>query len=384
VITCLVTVIAPVRNSIVQTSVLEMRDCNMPNRTLMTGVILALLAVYVVACAAPIPEPSPTAPPPTPTATPVPATPTPETREPNYSSDSLALSLWYPETWSYEDMPDAAVFASSRELISSEDWHSGAAFAALCGELEDEQTIKDLLRQTVEASAFEQLDMTELEPSAIGGARGVITNIEATTLDASAVVKGFVAGVEYNGRAYLFMGLSVKDDWPEFGQTLEAMLHSIRFTEPEGTFTSEELDLRLWYPDGWIVEEEYDQVLFATSTELIESGELRKGAVLFIRRASLDDICLKDWFLAELEALTFDEGGINSDMAYRTVADQEGLIVDLWGVPSGSSSTVTGFAVAIEHDESGYLIVGISADNEWSQYYPTLEKMLDSVQFPDE
>jgi len=359
----------------------------MQSRALATIVVSALLAVSIVACTGPAPEPTPTSPPPTstpsPTATSVPLTPTPELREPNYSSASLGLSLWYPETWAYEEMEDGVGFASSSELIFTEDWDTGAAFAVMLGELEDGQTIKELILKMLEESAFETVETTELQPVAIGDVRGVTVNLEATPMEASIIIKGFVAGVEHNRRAYLFLGLAVKEDWAEFGETLEAMLSSVRFTEPEGTFTSEDLGLKLWYPSGWILQEEYDQVIFATSRDLIDSGELLTGAALMIQRSSLGDASLVDWFKEELEALTFDEGGINSDMAYRTVAGQEGLIVDLWGVPSGAASTVVGFALAVAHGEWGYLIVGTSAEDDWSRYRPTLEEMLDSVQFTE-
>ena len=352
--------------------------------SLVPGIILTL-ALSILSCAVPVPEPTPPSTPPTstsaPTATPAPTTPTPEAKEPNYSSPSLALSLWYPEAWVYEDMPDAAAFASSSTLMSSEDWDTGAAFAVMLEELENGQTIKDLIRQQLEASAFEDVETTELEPVAIGDVRGVITHLEATPLGTSTSIKGFLAGVEHNRLAYLLMGLSVKDDWPEFGETLEAMLRSVSFTEPEGTFTSEDLGLRLWYPEGWILEEDYDQVIFATSADLIDTGNLQSGAALMVRGSSLGDAELVGWFKEELEALTFDEGGINSDMAYRTVAGQEGLIVDLWGVPSGAASPVMGFAVAVAHEDRGYLLLGVTAVDEWSQYHPTLVEMLDSVQF---
>jgi hypothetical protein len=302
-------------------------------------------------------------------------------KEPNYSSASLALSLWYPETWIYEDMPDAVAFASSSHLMSSEDWDTGAAFAVMLGELDDGQTVKDLIRQQLEASAFEAMETTELEPIAIGDVRGAITHLEATPMGASTSIKGFLAGVEHNRRSYLFMGLAAKDDWPEFGETLEAMLSSVSFTDPEGTFTSEDLGLRSWYPQSWILKEEYDQAIFATSRDVIDSAELSTGAALMIKRSSLGEACLLDWFKEELEALDFDEGGINSDMAYRTVAGQEGLIVDLWGVPGGAASPVTGFAVAVAHEDCGYLFIALTAAEEWSQYRPTLEEMLDSLQF---
>jgi hypothetical protein len=358
----------------------------MQSRVLTTIAMIALLAVSVQACVGPVPEATPTAPPPTrastPTATPIPLTPTPEAREPSYSSPSLGLALWYPETWILDDMPDAVVFASSSELISTDDWETGAAFAVMLAELEDGQTVKGLIRDQLEASDLEGVETTELEPVAIGGARGAIANLEATPVGTSTAVKGFVAGVEHNRRAYLFMGFSVKDDWPEFGKTLEDMLRSVRFTEPEGTFSSAGLGLKMWYPEGWFPQEEHDQVIFATSRDVIDSGQLPAGAALMIKRSSLGDVGLVDWFKEQLEELTFDQGGVNSDMAYRAVAGQEeGLIVDLWGVPSGATSTLVGFAVAVAHEEWGYLILGISAQDEWSQYHPTLVKMLDSVQF---
>jgi hypothetical protein len=280
-------------------------------------------------------------------------------------------------------MPDAVAFASSSELMSTDDWETGAAFAVMLGELDDGQTVKDLIREQLEDSAFEGVETTELEPVAVGDVRGVITHLEATPVGTSTAVKGFVAGVEHNHRAYLFMGFSVKDDWPEFGETLGEMLRSVRFTEPEGTFSSADLGLKMWCPEDWVLQEEDDQVIFATSRDLIDSAELPAGAALMIERSSLGDVSLVDWFKEQLEELAFDEGGINSDMAYRTVAGQEGLIVDLWGVPSGATSYVMGFAVAVAHEEWGYIILGISAQDDWSQYRPTLEEMLDSVQFTE-
>jgi hypothetical protein len=348
------------------------------------GIVLVLaLSILSCTCPGPGPKPPPIAPSatPMPSPTPVSPTPTPEAKDPNYSSASLALSLWYPETWAYEEMGDAVAFASSAELMSSEDWDSGAVFAVMLGELEDGQTVKELIRQQLEESGFEGAETTQLEPVTIGDGRGAIANLEGKPTAVSTIVKGFVAGVERNGRAYLFVGFSVKKDWVEFGETLEDILRSVRFTEPEGTFTSEDLGVKLWYPEGWIVEEEYDQVVFASDSDLIDSGELFAGAALMIRRASLGDAELKDWFLEELQALAFDEGGINSDMAYRTVAGEEGLIVDLWGNPSGATSPVMGFAVAVAHEDCGYLFLGVTAVDEWSPYRPTLEEMLDSVLF---
>ncbi|HEM60966.1 MAG TPA: hypothetical protein ENO24_01645 [Chloroflexi bacterium] len=357
----------------------------MRTRRLPTIVILIVAAACTLACAVPLPVVPASSPPPTPTsaptATPTRSTPTPEAREPNYSNTSLGLSLWYPETWVYQDMPDAVAFASSPQLMSSEDWDTGAAFAVMRAELEDGQSIKDLIREQLEASAFTELETTELQPSAIGDARGIITSLEASPPRASMIIKGFVAGVERNRQAYLFLGLSDKDDWPEFGDALEAMLHSVRFTEPVGTFTSEDLGLKIWYAEDWIVEEDRDQVLFATSADLIENEDLASGAALMVRVSSMPDVLLADWLKEELESLTFDAGGLTSDVAPRTVGGREGLIIDLEGVPSGTGSPVAGFVAGASFEGQAYLFLAVAAKQDWADYASTLEKMLDSVEF---
>jgi hypothetical protein len=316
---------------------------------------------------------------PTPTA--VPPTPTPEVNEPNYSSASLALSLWYPETWVQEEMPEAVAFASSATLLGSEEWETGAAFAVLLGELESGQTMKELILELVEQSYFDEVETSELEPVGIGDQRGVITNLEATPMDSSVEIKGFVAGVEHNRIAYMFMGISVKEDWPEFGDTLEAMLRSVCFSEPAGTYTSQDLGLKMWYPEDWVLEEDYDQIVFATSHDVIDTGNLEGGAALMVRASSLGDACLEDWFAEEALAFTFDAGGPTSDVSPKNIAGHDGLTFELEGVPTGSDSEIKGFVAALDHEEWGYIFLGVAAVDEWTDYDPTLQEMLDNIQF---
>lgn len=346
--------------------------------------IISLVAVTIMACAGPSLSPTP-APPPVattfPIPTPPPASPTPEVKEPNYSNASLALSLWYPETWVFEDMAYAVIFATSRSLMYSEDWDTGAAFAIMVEELEEGETVKELIRQQLEASAFEEMETAELEPVTVGDIRGVITHLEATPTEASHELKGFVAGVEHNRLAYVIMGITGRGDWPEFGETLEAMLRSIRFTELAGAFASEDLRLRIWHPEDWIVEEDRDQVLFATSSDLIDSGSLDKGAAFVMRASPLGDACLAEWFEEELRTLTFDQGGLTTEVASRTVGGQEGLIVDLEGVPSATDSPVAGFVAGVAFEGRAYLFLAVTAEDEWPDYASTLEKMLDSLEF---
>ena len=46
-----------------------------------------------------------------------------------------------------------------------------------------------------------------------------------------------------------------------------------------------------------------------------------------------------------------------------------------------TDTPVTGFVAAVEYEDWGYLFLGVTAEDDWSKYSPTLEEMLDSVQF---
>jgi hypothetical protein len=357
----------------------------MRNRTTVIVAIIVLLAASILACAGPSPEatPTPAGPAPTPTATAVPPTPTPEMNEPNYSSDTLALSLWYPETWIYEDMPDAVAFASSRSLLDSDEWETGAAFAIMLGELESGETMKELILEMLEQSYLDELETSDLEPVGIGDQRGVITNLEAAPRDTSMEIKGFVAGVEHNRIAYMFMGICVKEDWSEFEDILEAMLASVRFSEPAGTYTSQDLGLKMWYPEDWVLEEEYDQIIFATSQDVIDTGDLESAAALMVRVASLGDASLEEWFEEEAALFTFDSGGPTGGISPHEVVGLEGLILEMEGVPTGSDSEIKGYVVGLEHEGWGYMFLAVSSVDEWTEYAPILDEMLSSLEFTE-
>jgi hypothetical protein len=355
----------------------------MRHRTVVIIAIFALLAASILACTGSSPEPTspPSEPTSTPTPTPVPPTPTPDIPEANYTSTSLALTLWYPETWIHEEGPYAELFASSAALMSGNDWDTGAAFAILGREIEEGQSVKEMILEFLDESAWVDITTSDFEPISIGDDRGVITSLEATPMEVSFDLKGFLAGVEHNRLGYVFMGISVAEDWPEFGDTLDAMLSSVRFSEPEGTYTSEDLGFKIQYPETWVLEEDYDQIIFATSLDLIDTGDLEAGAALMVRASSLGDACLEDWFEEEATSFTFDAGGPTSDITPQTIAGRDGLIFELEGVPSGANTEIKGFAAAVEYEGWGYILLGVAAVDEWADYGPALEEMLDSIEF---
>ncbi len=348
--------------------------------------VVVLLSSSILACSGTGPSPEPTAtapssePTPVPTPTTIPPTPTTEVKEPNYSSDVLGISLWYPETWIQEEMSDAVAFASSASLWD-DDWETGAAFAVFVAEFEEGQSIKEAIQQLLDESYLEDVVTTELEPISIGDDRGVITSLEATPMDTSFELKGFMAGAEHNRLAYVFMGISVKEDWPEYGETLDAMLRSVCFTVPEGTYTSDNLGLRIWYPEDWVMDEDSDQIVFATSDDVINTGDLEAGAAFMIRSSSMGDVLLEDWFEEEAALFTFDSGGQINDVGPQKIGEYDGLIFELAGVPSGADSEIKGFVAAVEYEDWGYLFLAVAAVDEWGDYAPTLEEMLSSIEF---
>jgi hypothetical protein len=348
--------------------------------------VVALLSSSVLACSGTGPSPEPTATPPSSEPTPAPTpttiapTPTLEVKEPNYFSDALGISLWYPETWVQDEMSDAVAFASSTALWD-DNWETGAAFAVFVMEPDEGDTIKETIQQLLDESYLEDVVTTELEPTDIGDDRGVITSLEATPTDTSFELKGFMAGVEHNRLAYVFMGISVKEDWPEYGETLDAMLRSVCFTVPEGTYTSENLGLRIWYPEDWVMDEDDDQIVFATSEDVIDTGDLEAGAAFMIRSSSMGDVLLEDWFEEEATLFTFDSGGPTSDVGPQKVAGYDGLIFELEGVPSGADSEIKGFVAAAEYEDWGYLFLAVAAADEWADYATILDEMLGSIEF---
>ena len=311
----------------------------------------------------------------------MPPTPTPKIMEPNYTHASLPLSIWYPEDWVYEEAEDGVIFGTSRALISGEALETGAAMAITRENLEDEETIKDLAQTTLENLYFEELETSDPQPHSVGDQRGIIINLEGTPEEASVPFRGILAVVERGDWGYIFLGVSVVDDWSEYGETLEKMLRSVVFEAVDNIYSSDTLGLRIWFPEDWVYEENSDQVIFASSAGLFEGGDLESGAAMLVSGSSLPDVSLEEWFEDQAADLDFEEGGATSDIEPRTIGGQSGLILTLQGIPLGSETPVKGFVAAADYEDWGYLFLGVSAADEWAQYGPVLEEMLDTVQF---
>lgn len=304
--------------------------------------------------------------------------------EPNYTHSSLALSIWYPEDWAYDEAEDGVIFATSEALISGEDMETGAALAVMRERLEGGETIKDLATATLAELYFEELKTTDPQPHPVGDERGIIVRLEGIPEGGSVPLRGFLAVVERGDWGHLFLGVGVADDSSEHDEILEKMLRSVVFETVESIYSSDALGLTMWFPEDWVYEEDYDQVIFSNSAEVFETGDLESGAAMLVSGSSLPDMSLEEWFEDQAADLDFEWGGPTSDVKPRTIGGQSGLIFALEGIPAGSETPLKGFAAAADYEDWGYLFLGVSAADEWAQYGPLLEEMLCSVQFTEQ
>ncbi len=301
--------------------------------------------------------------------------------DPNYTHASLPLSIWHPEDWVYEEAEDGVIFGTSEALISGEALETGAAMAIMRESLEDEETIKDLAQTTLENLYFEELRTSDPQPHSVGDQRGIIINLEGTPEEASVPFRGILAVIQRGDWGYVFLGVSVVDDWSEYGETLEKMLRSVVFEAVENVYSSDTLGLRIWFPENWVYEDDRDQIIFASSAGLFESGDLESGAAMLVSGSSLPDVSLEEWFEGQTTDFDFEDGGPTSDIETRTIGGQSGLIFTMEGIPVGSETPVKGFIAAVEYADWGYIFLGVAVVDEWAQYGPVLEEMLCRVEF---
>lgn len=347
--------------------------------------IIVLLGLLLSACGTPAPEPTPTPLPPTPT--PIPLTPTPEAIEPNYTSSSLGLSIWCPDDWVYEENEDQVVFGSSEEAINNWPLKSGAFMAAWAGDL-GAGTISDLLWISSASLFGEYVEFTSRDSCRIGERDGIIITVSA---DGVFPRRGFVAGVQYEHRAYLFAAMATQDDWAEYEPILEEMLESVRFASrtvptsvPSETtvpnYTNAGCGLSMWYPEDWIFEEAADAVTFATSEEAITTYPLEAGAFMMVVCGDLEDQTFGAWGVT-LAGYIVSILGLESFVGEaRTIGGQEGYLEPMEGAFE-DGEVIVGFTAGVEYQGWGYFFAAVTPQDEMAEYEPVLMGMLDSVQF---
>lgn len=148
----------------------------------------------------------------------------------------------------------------------------------------------------------------------------------------------------------------------------------------EPNYTDLALGFSLWYPEGWVYEEQPDGVIFGTSEQLISGQELDTGAVMAVLTESLGDgETVERLIETALDELYFDDMETGEPES-RAIGGDQGIIVSLQGKPQGTDVKLRGFLAATQGDGTAYIFLAFSVADEWSEYYQTLEKMLCSVQ----
>ena len=347
--------------------------------------ITALLAIPLAACKLPALGPTftPWLSTPTPvhlTPAPLPPTPTPEVIWSKHTNSTTGVSMWYPDAWVFEEFVEEVIFASSPEIIRGTELESGAAMMVTRSDLEGPLTLDELVQTTVSELYFDKVEVSDLKPRTIDGHDGILVTLEGSPEGGDVSMRGFVAAAEHNGWGYLFMAASIRDEWAEYGPLLERMLGSVDFQCIEPVYTSPTLGISISYPEGWVFEEQGEQVMFATSDGMLSDAVLGDGAAMLVIGNELEnDLTFEEMVETILSELSSEEIEA-SDPKPLTIGGQYGIMLSFEGTPAGDIA-VSGFIAAVEHNRWGYLFIAFSVLDEWCEYGSVLQSMLDSVQF---
>jgi hypothetical protein len=307
-------------------------------------------------------------------------TPFPEPELLPYLDSSAGISLWYPSDWVYAEFVDQVVFATSEQIIAGTELYSGAAMMLSRIDLAHSETVGDLVGEALAELPFSRPSKDGPIECTIGGERGMLVRLEGRPAGADVLMKGFAAAVEHDGTGYLFVAASILDEWPQLGPALESMLNSVEFYHDEPGYSSDSLGFEITYPHGWVVEEQGEMVIFASSQAVIAGAELENGAAMVVIAQRLGDgesvVDMAEMIMSDLSSDDFVTGSSNP----TTVGGQEGISIAFSGTPEAYTS-VRGFVVALEHEGWGHLFIALSGAGEWCFYESVLDEMLGTVQF---
>ena len=357
----------------------------MKKNSIATLTAFATLVMTVLACGLPVPQPvvirfSPQGPPDAPAPSPAPPQATPLVLAASYTNAATCVSISYPEEWEYEEFLEQVIFASSARIISGAELKSGAAMMLTRTHLAGSLTLEDLVEMTLQELSFDKIKTSDLKSRTIGGRHGILVTLKGVPTGSDVSMRGFLAGVEYDGWGHLFLAASILDEWSEHGPVLEEMLSSVEFQCVERTYTSPEWGFSITYPEGWIFQEQGEQVMFATSESIFAGTEFDTGAAMLVIGGELEDgETFEEMLEMVLSELSSEDIAIG-DREPLAIGGRDGVIISFEGTPA-DDVRIRGFLAAVVNNRVGYVFVGFSALNEWCDYGPALQTMLDSVRF---
>jgi hypothetical protein len=150
----------------------------------------------------------------------------------------------------------------------------------------------------------------------------------------------------------------------------------------EPNYENASLGLAMWYPEDWWHEGDGEQVTFAPSEEILRV-EHKSGALMAVGRFSLEGQSLEEWY-EDQDPLQSSDGWQFGDPTPRTIGDQRGFIVTFEGTDPYLGPPTRGFLAAAEYEGWRYAFFAMSMLDNWSEYGPEMEIMLDSVGFMEQ
>jgi hypothetical protein len=226
--------------------------------------MVTLLSTLLFSCASPTATPSAS---PTPQSTPTVTaevlptstvvTPSPTPLLPGVAGQSyvdriLGVQLSYPSDWVLRETEEGLVIGTAEKAITGGELVEGAGLALRVESLPNAEweDLDELAKDRASVFRSQTMVISDPQPLTIDGQQSSFVTMQGQPPLSQTPVQGMVAVVIWDRWLYSFVGLSVADEWPTHGPSLQAIIQSTRFlTREEPT----------WDPDAWEPDDTLDE-----------------------------------------------------------------------------------------------------------------------------
>jgi hypothetical protein len=193
-----------------------------------------------------------------------------------HGSRSLGIELPLPEDWLLKETEDSIILGTSEQVLAGGELKSGAGVAIYVQPLPNAEweSVEELCISRASVLKSDTMEIGEPQALIIDGHKAAEVKLQGVPGLGKTAVKGLVAVAIWDRWAYTFVALSVTDEWPTYGATLQAVLGGARF------LAREEPD---YAPDSW----EPDDTLETASPIELDTSQThdlhRRGDRDFVR-----------------------------------------------------------------------------------------------------
>ena len=162
----------------------------------------------------------------------------------SYASRSLGIELPVPGGWILRESEDSIIIGTTEQVVAGGELTTGAGLAVYARPFPNAEweSVEELCVSRASVLKSDTLEIGEPEQLIIDGHQAAEVRVQGVPALGNTAVKGLVAAAIWDHWAYTFVALSVSDEWPTYGTTLQAMLGDVRF------LTREEPE---YAPDPW-------------------------------------------------------------------------------------------------------------------------------------